>query len=351
MCEDGAVPANCATAVAEVTVNNPIVAEDDSYTTTAGSTVSNVLDNDTLNGNPVNLDDVILSGGVFTQTGITLNTNGTVTVEAGTPAGVYTATYTICEDVRDDENCDDAVITIVVEAQPLDCSYWISNCLICACYENYPATFTLHAGTNGGLYCPADNTGEWSYVEGSYVGLDGVTPHPTFANANNYVTEVEIPYPGRYVFRYTFPDGNYVEAAHTLVDSPKPSIEGPSTVSVCGENEFTVTDGRDLQHLPLEYEWTVTGGTIIGSTTSETVVVKWDNELTPGVVSVTARYQDEAIDCETTVGHEVTKKNPTFAGQVKYWNQEETYMPSPYQTCDYCTCPPDYFFGRIILTI
>jgi hypothetical protein len=40
----------------------------------------------------------------------------------------------------------------------------------------------------------------------------------------------------------------------------------------------------------------------------------------------------------------VTKTAPKFAGQVKYWNQYETYMPSPFATEQYYTTPFDYFY-------
>ncbi len=55
----------------------------------------------------------------FTETGVTLNADGTVTVAAGTPAGTYTTTYTICDKVNTD-NCDTATVTIRVTAPVID---------------------------------------------------------------------------------------------------------------------------------------------------------------------------------------------------------------------------------------
>lgn len=47
--------------------------------------------------------------------GVTLNPDGTVTVDAGTPPGTYTLDYTICE-TADPDNCDNATILIRVGA-------------------------------------------------------------------------------------------------------------------------------------------------------------------------------------------------------------------------------------------
>jgi len=33
-----------------------------------------------------------------------------------------------------------------------------------------------------------------------------------------------------------------------------------------------------------------------------------------------------------------------LAGQVKYWNQFETYIPTPFPTEDYASYPHDYFY-------
>ncbi|QBA63563.1 gliding motility-associated C-terminal domain-containing protein [Muriicola soli] len=114
-------PENCDTATVTVEVlpgANIIDAVDDDFRGVlvdgdAGGLVtdSNVLDNDTLNGQPVNPADVTITS---TPTGpLTVNADGTVSVAAGTPAGTYTIEYTICE-VADPTNCDTATVTILV---------------------------------------------------------------------------------------------------------------------------------------------------------------------------------------------------------------------------------------------
>ncbi|MFC0778551.1 Ig-like domain-containing protein, partial [Flavobacterium sp. HJSW_4] len=73
----------------------------------------NVLDNDKLNGLPVNPEDVILTGNNF-PAGITLNADGTIDVAPGTQGGNHTLTYQICEKANSN-NCSTATIQIFVE--------------------------------------------------------------------------------------------------------------------------------------------------------------------------------------------------------------------------------------------
>ena len=71
----------------------------------------NVLTNDTLNGESVNPLDVTITS---TPTGpLTVNSDGTVSVLAGTDPGTYTIEYTICENA-DPTNCDTATVTVLV---------------------------------------------------------------------------------------------------------------------------------------------------------------------------------------------------------------------------------------------
>ena len=114
-------PTNCDTATVTVVVGagpNMIDAVDDDFTASPvnGSTGgvvadANVLDNDTLNGEAVNPEDVIITS---TPTGpLTVNADGTVSVAADTAPGTYTIDYTICE-VANPSNCDTATVTVEV---------------------------------------------------------------------------------------------------------------------------------------------------------------------------------------------------------------------------------------------
>ncbi len=110
----------CDTATVTVTVGTllTIDAVDDDYSATAvdgleGGIVagSDVFDNDTLNGVPLNPEDVILTS---SPTGpLTIHSDGTVEVAANTSDGTYTIEYTICEQLNPG-NCDTATVTIAV---------------------------------------------------------------------------------------------------------------------------------------------------------------------------------------------------------------------------------------------
>ncbi|MBP1225683.1 Ig-like domain-containing protein [Flavobacterium sp. 1355] len=75
--------------------------------------VINVLDNDKLNGVPVNPANVIVTGQNLPN-GITLNEDGTIDVAPGTKGGNHTLTYQICEKANTN-NCTTATVHIFVE--------------------------------------------------------------------------------------------------------------------------------------------------------------------------------------------------------------------------------------------
>ncbi|HOE05120.1 MAG TPA: hypothetical protein PLZ52_07890, partial [Bacteroidales bacterium] len=99
---------------------NVIIANDDNAGPVNGYTganaVVNVFGNDLLNGSPVNPLQLILTETVPNPSGyLSLNPDGTVDVNPGTPAGSHSLTYQICE-TANPTNCDDAIVTITVEA-------------------------------------------------------------------------------------------------------------------------------------------------------------------------------------------------------------------------------------------
>ncbi|TRD11945.1 DUF11 domain-containing protein [Erythrobacter insulae] len=123
---DAINPGVCDDAVATVNViAATIVADDDSITgvdgTAGGTNILNALEGDTLGGNQAPLSDVTLS--VLTPAA-PINggpvpaldpSTGFVSVPAGTPAGTYTITYEVCEDLNAG-NCDEATISVTVAA-------------------------------------------------------------------------------------------------------------------------------------------------------------------------------------------------------------------------------------------
>ncbi len=115
-------PSVCDTAVVNVPVTAPIIQAIDDLGTTingyvGGTSLTDVLTNDTLNGSLVNASQVNLTFISSTNAGITLS-GSDVIVAAGTPAGSYTLTYQIC-DVLNTANCDTAIVTVIVTAAPI----------------------------------------------------------------------------------------------------------------------------------------------------------------------------------------------------------------------------------------
>jgi uncharacterized repeat protein (TIGR01451 family) len=113
-------------------INASIQANDDDFgsrpSTVAYTTPGTIFVNDILNSSEVQGAAVILSVGGIEVTSpvslikegveenkVRLQADGTVTVDAGAPEGTYTLTYSIC-DRANPSRCDDAVITIRVEA-------------------------------------------------------------------------------------------------------------------------------------------------------------------------------------------------------------------------------------------
>lgn len=113
-----AAPSICDTASVSVNViaDAALNAVDDGFGPIDGATGStnagNVLDNDTFNGAPVTLADVVFTPNAASP--VNIDANGVVSVPAGTPAGVYGASYQICE-AGNLSNCDSAQVTVTVQ--------------------------------------------------------------------------------------------------------------------------------------------------------------------------------------------------------------------------------------------
>ncbi|MFV5699114.1 hypothetical protein ACM55H_12175, partial [Flavobacterium sp. ZT3R17] len=85
---------------------------------TGGTTFTNVLSNDTLNGVAVVPAQVNTTFVSATNAGITLSGTNVI-VAAGTPAGSYSLVYQICE-ILNPTNCDNATVTVTVTAPVID---------------------------------------------------------------------------------------------------------------------------------------------------------------------------------------------------------------------------------------
>ncbi|MGB5983291.1 MAG: LamG-like jellyroll fold domain-containing protein, partial [Nonlabens sp.] len=106
------------------TTDDPRVidAVNDSVTTNEGiaaDNVINVLDNDTLNGNPVSVADLTVSTISSSEPGITLDAAGQLSVADTVEAGTYNLVYQICQTTLP-ANCDTATVIITVNAIDFD---------------------------------------------------------------------------------------------------------------------------------------------------------------------------------------------------------------------------------------
>ncbi|SNR26439.1 C-terminal domain of CHU protein family protein, partial [Maribacter sedimenticola] len=140
--------ANCDTAIVNVVVDAPLIVANNDATPADLATVNgfeggvagDVTTNDTLNGVIVDDNDInILVTDDDGLTGVTIATDGTLTVPASTPAGTYNVEYSICEKLNT-SNCDTAIATIVVEAAPI-----VAN------DDNTPAELVPVNGYEGGV--------------------------------------------------------------------------------------------------------------------------------------------------------------------------------------------------------
>ncbi|NQU31856.1 MAG: T9SS type A sorting domain-containing protein [Bacteroidetes bacterium] len=176
----------------------------------------------------------------------------------------------------------------------------------------------------------------------------------TFSASDSDMTDVTVTECGDYTFEYAVSQISGCETVSsttvTFYDTPDPEIVGSDEVYTCSTVTYTVNDLATCNDPnDITYSWTVTGGLFNGTvtqTTGTSVSVTWDQYTTSGGLALVASV-DPILSpaCETTATPlTVTKVEPTFEGQIKYWNEFETYMPTPFPTNIGGTYPEDYFY-------
>jgi gliding motility-associated-like protein len=110
-------PTNCDQATVILFVFNEIIANDDApqvveINVPGPIVVGSVTNNDTLNGVGVTTANTDVTPSI--EGPLSIDADGIVTVAAGTPAGTYTITYTICETGAVPANCDTATATFII---------------------------------------------------------------------------------------------------------------------------------------------------------------------------------------------------------------------------------------------
>ena len=116
---------NCDTAVVKVSITSPpvppstLVVTPDKFTYTGNAIVGNILDNDTIDDNPIELpnDDVNIEAEEPTDTAPYIETStGNVIVPTHTPAGTYTLNYELC--IENLTICDATTVKVIVPDNP-----------------------------------------------------------------------------------------------------------------------------------------------------------------------------------------------------------------------------------------
>ena len=151
---------------------------------------------------------------------------------------------------------------------------------------------------------------------------------------------------GEYEFSYTVTNGPCVTVttfAINFFELPAVEITEPDAM-LCRVTEYELIDLRVCSTEPYTIKWEVEGGDIVGTDTGTTVLVSWTEPVAQLFVQVC--YED-LPDCCTSTFIDVEPMMPTIEGQIKYWNEFETYMPTPYPTFDYATYPHDYFYVEL----
>ena len=116
---------NCDTAIVKVSITSPpvppstLVLTPDKFTYTGNAIVGNILDNDTIDDNPIELpnDDVNIEAEEPTDTAPYIETStGNVIVPTHTPAGTYTLNYELC--IENLTICDATTVEVIVPDNP-----------------------------------------------------------------------------------------------------------------------------------------------------------------------------------------------------------------------------------------
>ena len=159
--------------------------------TQGGTTTGTVLTGVKINGNPVNTASVTITWNSLPPNA-TGNASGTVTIAPNTPAGTYTISYTVCESLNGNSNCQSVTSQITVGGGSLTAT---------------PTTLTHPNGTQGGTTTGTVLTGV--KINGNPVNTASVTitwntlPPNATGNASGTVTIAPNTPAGTYTISYT----------------------------------------------------------------------------------------------------------------------------------------------------
>ncbi|MUU79609.1 beta strand repeat-containing protein, partial [Winogradskyella endarachnes] len=163
---------------------------------TVGGITSSVYNNDSLYGVSFLDSDVVPSilddDGIA---GLVINSDGTLTIPAGTAAGTYVVEYQICE-VSDPSNCDTAFVTLVVNDGSIDAVFndYTSSPISDSAGGSTPSVFDNDT-LNGVSFADGDvvpNINDDDGLTGAVINSDGTITVPPNTPSGTYNIEYEI---------------------------------------------------------------------------------------------------------------------------------------------------------------
>ncbi|MHC0442180.1 Ig-like domain-containing protein, partial [Flavobacterium sp. 3-210] len=225
-------------ASSDVKILDYICAENDTPSTingAAGGTISTVFANDKINGNTFLPTDVTVSTSSL-PTGITFNSDGTITVAPNTLAGIYSITYTICMSANASV-CDSATVDIVIERPVIDA---LTETTTAINSNNGGTTISLTANDtlNGTPVTVGTGAGKVTFT------LVSTLPTGLTLNADKTITVAPGTASGSYEVEYTICDND-----HALnCDTVKSYIQVTGDVLVANaDNPASVTESNQPQ--------------------------------------------------------------------------------------------------------
>ncbi|WP_127140989.1 gliding motility-associated C-terminal domain-containing protein [Flagellimonas marinaquae] len=290
-------PNVCATATIYIEVgSNAIDALDDVYSTTTDQEGvipdSNVLFNDTLNGGPLTLADVILTSTPTAE--LTVNEDGTVSVNPGTMAGTYTITYTIC-DVLNVDNCDTATVTVQVMQGSAN--------MIDAVDDAYNTT-SEEGGVISGSNVLSNDTVNESIATLADVILTSTPTEELVVNEDGSVSVVQGTSPGTYTISYTICDVLDVDNCDTATVTVE-VMQGEDNVIDAVDDSYNagiggglIPDSNVLLNDTLNDTTVSLSDVILTSTPTNQLTVNEDGTITVSPGTQPGTYTIEYTICE-----------------------------------------------------
>ncbi|MFD2941565.1 T9SS type B sorting domain-containing protein, partial [Flavobacterium notoginsengisoli] len=265
-------PGNCSSNTVRVTVDAFVIdAVEETLTPSingsiGGTTTSSVIDNDTLNGTQAVIgtsNGQVKLTAVNVPAGLTLNADGTVTVAANTPSGIYSIEYSICENANP-SNCDTAISKVAV-----------NNGTLIANADTIPSVKVSNTTQNLGANIFTNDTKNGIALNPSDVNLTISTPDP-----KGYLT---VNPDGSVSLGANAPAGDY-ELTYTICEKLNAGNCSSNTVRITVESNLVA----NLDSVPLA----------VGINTPQTLInvfandTKDGNPLVPSDVILTTTIAD-----------------------------------------------------------